>query len=268
MITDLSVYELGDSILLTLEQSVKDAVSAKLSRLVFTEDVQVSDVTGRFAQIAIVGPEAGRAVASLLSGISADELAGLQEHDNRHATFGGHPVIVARVGDTGELGFELYVDREDADGLRSAFAAVGVSPVAEQTMEALRIEAGVPRFGRDMDEETIPLEAGIESRALSFTKGCYVGQEVIVRVMHRGHGRVARKLVGLTLGGEEASAPGAIVRRDGVDVGRVTSSTMSPALGRPIALAYVHRDSVEPGTEVEVNGQAATVRTVPFVVGT
>ena len=94
-------------------------------------------------------------------------------------------------------------------------------------------------FGRDMDEETIPLEAGIESRAISLTKGCYVGQEVIIRVMHRGHGRVARKLVGLTLDGEIVPARGAAIRAGDREVGQVTSSTFSPALDKPIALGYV-----------------------------
>ena len=101
------------------------------------------------------------------------------------------------------------------------------------TAEAIRIEAGVPLFHRDMDEETIPLEAGIESRAISFTKGCYVGQEVIIRVLHRGHGRVARKLVGLRLEGDVACRRPA--RRFAPAIARsaqVTSSTRSPALQR------------------------------------
>ena len=100
-----------------------------------------------------------------------------------------------------------------------------------------------------MDEETIPLEAGIEGRAISFTKGCYVGQEVIIRVMHRGHGRVARKLVGLLVDGETPPPPGTVVRAPDKEIGQVTSSAWSPALERPIALGYVHRDFVEPGTD-------------------
>src|ERR1019366_8020803 len=134
------------------------------------------------------------------------------------------------------------------------------------TAEVIRIEAGVPRFGIDMDEETIPLEVGIESRAISLTKGCYVGQEVIIRVLHRGHGRVARKLVGLVFDGESAPASGATVRPaerqiENVEreIGHVTSSAVSPALGRPIALAYLHRDFVAAGTPVVVNGARATV---------
>jgi folate-binding protein YgfZ len=133
------------------------------------------------------------------------------------------------------------------------------------TAEAVRIEAGVPLFGRDMDQETIPLEAGIESRAISFSKGCYVGQEVIIRVLHRGHGRVARKLVGLTLDGDEIPAPGAAVRSGDREIGSVTSSTPSPAKHRPIALAYLHRDFLAPGTNVTVGAQTATVTALPFV---
>jgi folate-binding protein YgfZ len=265
MITDLLVYELGDVILLSMEGAVKDTVLAKLDQFVFTEDVHVADVTSTFAQIAIVGPAAGHAVANVLSGVSLDELASLGEHGNCRAMFGGQRATVTRVSDTGEPGYELYVARQESEPLVSAFAGAGVSALDPEAVEAIRIEAGVPRFRRDMDEGTIPLEAGIESRALSFSKGCYVGQEVIVRVMHRGHGRVARKLVGLTLAGEDVPAPGALVRRDGADVGHVTSSAMSPALGRPIALAYVHRDFVDSGTEVQLNGQTATVTPLPFV---
>ncbi len=123
----------------------------------------------------------------------------------------------------------------------------------------------MPLFGRDMDEETIPLEAGIESRAISFSKGCYVGQEVIIRVLHRGHGRVARKLVGLTLDGDQIPAAEDAVRSGDREIGRVTSSTASPARQRPIALAYVHRDFLEPGTQVTVGDQTATVTALPCV---
>ena len=116
-----------------------------------------------------------------------------------------------------------------------------------------------------MDEETIPLEAGIESRAISFTKGCYVGQEVIIRVLHRGHGRVARKLVGLTLDGDGVPEAGAAIRGGDREIGNVTSAASSPALQRPIALAYVHRDFLEAGTPVTVGDQSATVTALPFV---
>jgi folate-binding protein YgfZ len=117
-----------------------------------------------------------------------------------------------------------------------------------------------------MDSETIPLEAGIESRAISLTKGCYVGQEVIIRVLHRGHGRVARKLVGIVMKGDHPAAPDAPVLADNQQqVGEVTSSVVSPALGRPIALAYVKRDYLAPGTTLSIDGKPAVVAALPFV---
>ena len=116
-----------------------------------------------------------------------------------------------------------------------------------------------------MDEETIPLEAGIEPRAISLTKGCYVGQEVIIRVLHRGHGRVARKLVGLLLDGSDAPAAGAVIRAADREIGAVTSGTFSPSLQQPIALGYVHRDFVAPATAVTVGGVPAVVTALPFV---
>src|SRR5581483_12183956 len=131
--------------------------------------------------------------------------------------------------------------------------------------EAIRVEGGVPLFHRDMDEETIPLEAGIEAQAISFTKGCYVGQEVIVRVLHRGHGRIARRLMGLRIDGGAVPAPATEVRAADRAVGEVTSAVFSPALEQPIALAYLHRDFLEPGTRVTVGDSSAEVVELPFV---
>ena len=265
MITDLYVYELGDAILVTLEGGVKDAVLAKLDQFIFSEDVQLGDVTASFAQIAVVGPQADAAVAAALGTIGADALAALREHDNLRIDWRGGAAIVTRITDLGVPGFDVYVERAQAETLTSALAANDVAAMDEAVAETLRIETGIPRFGRDMDEETIPLEAGIESRAISFTKGCYVGQEVIIRVLHRGHGRVARKLVGLTIDGSAVPPPGARIASADRDIGEVTSSTMSAALERPIALGYVHRDFVEPGTSVTIDSVNAQVAAVPFV---
>jgi folate-binding protein YgfZ len=265
MVADLYVYELGDVMLLTLEGSVKDAVMAKLDQFIFGEDVQLGDVTAAFAEIAIVGPEAAAVVAAALETVGADALRALPEHGNLRTPWRGGTAIVTRITDIGEPGFDLYVERAQAPSLTSALAANDVPEMDEDTAETLRIETGVPRFGHDMDEATIPLEAGIESRAISFTKGCYVGQEVIIRVLHRGHGRVARKLVGLSIDGTVVPPSGTKITSGDREIGDVTSSTMSPALQRPIALGYVHRDFVEPGTSVTIAGVSAKVTAIPFV---
>jgi folate-binding protein YgfZ len=264
MITDLLVYELGDALLLNVPGEVADALLTRLDQFVFAEDVKLGNVTDTFAQYAVIGPEAATTVAALTHA-SPQRLTGLGAHGNLRAAFADHPAIVARESDTGEPGFDVFLDHADASTFVDRLRQAGVVQLDEATAEALRIEQGVPLFHRDMDEDTIPLEAGIEGRAISLTKGCYVGQEVIIRVLHRGHGRVARKLVGLMLEGSEVPAAGTTVRSGEREIGGVTSATLSPALGRPIALGYVQRDFVEPGTRVVVGDSPAVVGKLPFV---
>src|SRR5438093_6882471 len=265
LIADLYVYELGDVMLLTLHRDVKDTVMAKLDQMIFSEDVQLGDVTDTFAQAAVVGPQAASIVAAVL-GLSADTLGGLSAHGNLRAAWMERPAIITRAADMGEPGLDVYVERAHGDELRRMLIDAGAVEVDPATADAIRIESGVPLFHRDMDEETIPLEAGIESRAISFSKGCYVGQEVIIRVLHRGHGRVARRLLGLRVHGDRVPEAGAVVIADAREIGRVTSSAWSPALLGPVALAYVHRDFVTPGTRVDADGATAEVAALPFVV--
>jgi folate-binding protein YgfZ len=197
----------------------------------------------------------------------------MREHDNRSVPYGPATAIVVRSDRTGDIGFDIYIDAEMRDGLRSALLNAGATAVGRETLETLRIEGGRPEFGVDMDEETIPLEAGIEDTAISLTKGCYVGQEVIIRVLHRGHGRVARRLVGLLLesnaGERLVPTAGARILAGGKETGSITSATYSPRRGSPIALGYVQRDFVDPGTKLEVEAGdrrvGATVVDRPFV---
>jgi folate-binding protein YgfZ len=252
MITDLMVYELGDVMLLALERDVKDTVLARLDQVVFSEDVQLGDVTESFGSVVVIGPGADRVAGAVVP-----------EVGNVRTSFGGEAAIVLRNRDYGVLAHEMLVGRRRVDDLKTALQEAGAPEIDEKTAEAIRIEHGVPKFHRDMDEETIPLEAGIEESAISFSKGCYVGQEVIIRVLHRGHGRVARRLVGLTLEGGVAAA-GAGIQAEGREVGRVTSAIHSGALGKDIALGYVQRDFVEPGTRVTAGGIPAVVTKLPF----
>jgi folate-binding protein YgfZ len=126
--------------------------------------------------------------------------------------------------------------------------------------ESLRIEAGIAKWGVDMNEETIPLEAGLLERAISQAKGCYVGQEVIIRVLHRGGGRVAKRLMRITFEpGARVPAIGSSIDVEGASVGAVTSAALSTRANRPVALGYVKRDHAEPGTTVQIGGQAAVL---------
>jgi folate-binding protein YgfZ len=266
MISDMWVYEIGDVMLVTVEGDVKDTVLAKFDQFIFGEDVQLGDVSDTIAQIAIVGPDAARTIAQVVR-VSESQLQALPEDGNLRVQSPA-PVIVTRIDDVGVPGFELYVERFDADRVLASLRALGVPTLDQSIADTLRIEAGMPRFHRDMDEDTIPLEAGIESRAISRTKGCYVGQEVIIRVLDRGHGRVARRLVGIAFDGAVVPSKGDVIRSGDREIGTITSATYSFALQRAIALGYVHRDFVEPGTKVYVGSEAGPVGTVtalPFV---
>lgn len=281
MITDLWVHELGDVLLLTLPLQTKDGVLAKLDQFIFSEDVQLGDVTDTFATIAVLGPDAARAVAHVVTGVLSDQLAQMAEGGNVRGSFAGEPAIVLRAGDAGVPAFDLLVAAAQFDACVRALRAAGATELSPAAADVLRVEGGIARFHQDMDETIIPLEVNLERRAISQTKGCYVGQEVIIRVLHRGHGRVAKRLVGLVLEGDAVpvvAAGGAdaldkaatvAIRATGDaaerEVGRVTSAVFSPALKAPIALGYVHRDFVEPGTRVTVDGVPAVVSALPFV---
>lgn len=271
MISDMWVFELGDAMLLTTPAATRETVLSRLDQYIFSEDVQLGDVSTTFAGVAVLGPDAPRAIATLVQSATAEQLARLPEGGNLRTTVEGQPAIVLRIGDAGVPACELLVGADQYDRVWQALRAAGAVELSAEAADALRVEAGVPLFHRDMDEDTIPLEANIESRAISLTKGCYVGQEVIIRVLHRGHGRVARRLVGLSVSGDvvpavgdDAGADRRSIRSDDRDIGRVTSAVYSPACRGPIALGYVHRDFVAPGTAVTIGGVPAVVTSVPF----
>jgi folate-binding protein YgfZ len=258
MITDMRVLELGNALLVDLPAGLAEPVRAQLDRFIFSEDVQVSDVSAERAAIGVYGPQAGQVIRRVVT--VEEDLERLPLFGSAQGTFDAANVLVVRSDEPGVDGYDLIVDSGRAAALSRALEEAGAVPVDETSAEAVRIEAGQPRFGRDMTEDTIPLEAGIEDRAISRTKGCYVGQEVIIRVLDRGHGRVARHLVGLMFDGAQVPAAGAVLSSGDREIGRITSAAYSPALDAPIALGYVHRDFTEPGTEVRSDGAIGQVR--------
>lgn len=250
MIADLRVVNLADRTLLDVPGSLADSLRARLDGLLFSEDAQIVNVSDAIAIVDLHGP-----LAPSIHDAAGAHLAGIEATVDA-ATFG-------------VPGISLFVQSSQADAVTAALAARGATAVDLETLDVLRVEAGRPAFLVDMDEHTIPLEARIEDRAISFTKGCYVGQEVIVRVMQRGQGRVARKLVGLTLEKAELPRAGDPIVAGEREVGRLTSVVWSPMIERGIALGYVHRDFVEPGTMLEVKAAggllSAKVHGLPLV---
>lgn len=277
MITDARVLALRGRMLLDVPGTHAAALARRLDQLVIMEDVRVENVSEALARLAVHGPDAAAVVAKALGDAhGARAVARLAEHQSCVVVRGpGTEIVVAGSRDAGGQGVDLYVPAAEADALLGAIQGAGATPVDAFTWDLLRLEAGRPVFGVDMDEDTIPLEAGIESRAISSTKGCYVGQEVIVRVRDRGQGRVAKRLVGLMLAEGSATprplTPGSRLSVEGREVGRLTSAGWSPALERPIALGYVPRDLAEPGTRVDAESvegavtlQVATPPLVPL----
>ena len=250
MITDLRVINLPERALLDVPGSLAENLRARLDALIFAEDARVADLSATLTLVDLHGP-----AASAVRERAAEALAPWAEAIVEDAAFG-------------VPGYSVFVPVARADGVVNVLTDAGAPETTLATLDVLRVEAGRPAFLIDMDEHTIPLEAGLEDRAISFTKGCYVGQEVIVRVMHRGGGRVARKLVGLRLEQGELPKSGDAILSADREIGRVTSAVWSPALQAGIALGYVHRDFVEPGTAVTVRTAAAllgaTVSELPF----
>lgn len=244
MISDMRVANVDDRTVLEVPASLADSLRARLDTLLFSEDAQIADLSASTAVIDVVGPRTAIPPAI-------------------------HPAATIEGTPYGVNGRTLFVARADEDSTVRALKAAGAIETTLETLDVLRIESGTPLFLVDMDEHTIPLEAGLEDRAISFTKGCYVGQEVIVRVTQRGHGRVAKKLVGLLLPKDGPAHAADIVRGQNREIGRVTSATWSPALARHIALGYVHRDFARVGTGVEITTSDATVpasvAALPFV---
>jgi aminomethyltransferase len=177
-------------------------------------------------------------------------------------------ITVIRASHTAEDGFDLFISTDSADSLWDALIAAGARPVGTDALEILRVEAGLPRYGADMDETTIVSETTLDD-AVSFTKGCYIGQEIIARIKYRGH--VAKKLTGLVFDGELKLPVDAKVRAADKEIGRITSFVISPALERTVALGYVKYDFLAAGTSVKVASADeevdAQVAELPFVLG-
>jgi tRNA-modifying protein YgfZ len=242
MLCDLHVLESGDMMLLDVPAADVTRIADRLEQFHFSEDVQIAALD-TLRSVWVHGPEAARLLGH-------EEYDGWMQYENARIAFAGASVVVARVDQLGVPGFVIFTDAQQQDEVTRAIVAGGALPAVPSTLEAARIEARYPVFGIDMTSDTLPLEAGIEDRAISLTKGCYVGQEVIIRVLHRGHGRVARKLVQLHVEGEPPLSSAKVFAGER-EIGFITSAAKSPRLG-PIALGYLHRDFLTPGTAVEV----------------
>jgi folate-binding protein YgfZ len=276
MVSDMRVLRRESDLAIETEPHAGEMLAKRLDASIFTERVEIAPESGRNGDsgrdgpspyeahaIVVCGPGAYNALAGVLG---SDALTGIAAGEFVEAYRGGARLALIAHEDLGVPAVDALGSRAACDALQRDLLQAGAAPLGAPALEALRIEAGTPRFGVDMTEGTIPLEAGIERRAISMTKGCYVGQEVIIRILHRGHGRVARRLVGLAIAGRDVPPAGSPLVADGRTVGAITSAVFSPRLAGPLALGYLHRDFVVDGTAVAVlpTGTSATVTALPI----
>lgn len=259
MVTDGWVIARSDEVFVDVEPGRGGPLVEHLSRFVVSEDVEVQEVSAQRAPLSLIGPEARRLLSEAV-GLSTPPTS-------TKATAGTHEgapffATVSRL--LPESGFDLYLPPGSLTSAWRALRHAGATPAGWLALEQLRLEAGVPRFGQDMDEATIPLEAGLQ-RAIHYEKGCYLGQEVIARATFRG--QVAKLLVGLQLEAAPSALPTQLLR-EGKAVGRVTSATHSTRMGGVIGLGYVQRQCSNPGTEVRWQQEGrelrAVVQALPF----
>jgi len=273
--------------LIDTEPATHERVLKTIERFTLAGDFRVSDITSQTALLSVQGRRAVNVVRSVLgeeaAGIApnrAIQIANIRTGSGSDRVAAGPPsdvpgeiadvVTVIRATHTAEDGFDLVVNSDrGASSLWEALQKAGARPVGYDAFEILRIEAGLPRYGVDMDDTNVVTEAALDD-AVSYTKGCYVGQEIIARIKYRGH--VAKKLTGLVFDQAVKTEVNEPIRStDDKDIGRITSKTYSPHLGRTVALGYLKYDYLAPGTSVKIiagdEELSAQVTELPFVRG-
>jgi len=257
ILADLYAFNRGNHLLVATDQSQLKKIVEIFDHYIIMDDVEVADASERVVAIGLAGPEARNVLERC--GLKIPQLEPLQIAD---LGWQGVGVTVIR-GDNPRVDtYEFQVRREDAGLLRDAPQNAGASPVGTQALEMLRIASGVPLYGLDIRERDLPQETE-QTRALHFSKGCYVGQEIVERI--RSRGAVHRRFTGFRVDGDLPQA-GARVLNQGKDIGEITSTTVLPTARGDFhaALGYVRRESSSAGTEVEVGGGRAVITDIPF----
>lgn len=245
MLADVRVLEpIPTELLLLCERPALQALFDTIRRFNIGFDCQLHKRTLERGLLSLIGPRAQE--------LSGDVPA--TEHANAPATIAGAQTLLVRT----DAGVDVVCDSADTGRVRDALVAAGAVETDAEAAEIIRVEHGRPRYGVDLDDSVIPQEAGLNERAVSFTKGCYVGQETVARLHYRG--KPNRHLRGLRLG--DAVAPGTPLLLGDREVGRLTSVARSPRLG-PLGLALVRREA-QPGDVLDAGGIAAEVVDLPF----
>ena len=269
IISDMSVYVREDDLLIDVEPGMAGVLRDTLDRYALMDDVEIADVTSQYGLIGVYGRRADDCIRRL-----AGPLDHLPPCGHVELAWNGLSLTVARSHRTGERDYDVYVPAESADGAWNALLGGDGGgggdggdcvPIGYETLEVLRVEAGIPRCTAELDGRIIPNEA-VKDQAVSFTKGCYIGQEPVVMMEHRG--RPNRLLSGLVIEGETLPERDAAIRQDGKEAGWITTAVHGRAVNKIIALGFIRRRYRESGgpLDVEVNGGTAVaeITDLPF----
>jgi folate-binding protein YgfZ len=257
ILAELEIYALEEKLLVRTHASARERTVATLKKYILGSQVQLEDITDQTASLAVEGPRAATIIAQA-TGLSLD---GFSELSLAEAPVDGVPCHLIRRSHFGGEGAELIAPRERIGllwkNLHASFHALHGAAVGMKALDTLRLEAGIPWFPADFNEGMIPHEAGVENTHISFTKGCYTGQEIVERVRSRGH--VNRRRVQLKFSSSAIPASGTKLRAGGADVGFITSAAFSPATGAAVGMGYLRREHNSPGSIVEFDGGTAEV---------
>jgi tRNA-modifying protein YgfZ len=257
LVADVRVLRRGDELLLETDRGAVDALTAHLRKFVPPLFARFEDAA--WSMHTLLGPEAARIGAHV---VGTDIPSDIGPEMVRTGGYGDHDVVVIATSHADVPGFDLLTHPDAGAALGRALVEAGARQAGAATLDVLRIEAGTPVWGAELDEARIPLEAGLRHRAISETKGCYTGQEVIIRILHRGH--VNWMLRGMMLGDAPTPERGAELSDPaGKVVARITSAAWSPKHGETIALGYVRRE-VEPGSTLRLHDASVRIVELPF----
>lgn len=246
VVADTRVLCAMNSFYLDFWEPLKDKILTHLNRYLVADEVEIEDPNAQWRMLSLQGPRSAAILGAVLANV------GLPDRPHQHAMIrcDGSLVCVVHADYYGLSGFDIIVQTTVVEQIARRLADLGATWAGEQAQNIVRVEAGVPRYGTDFDENNLLLEVGLDN-AVSFNKGCYLGQEVVERIRSRGH--VNRKLCGLLLDGNTAASHGDKIFADDKEVGHITSSVYSVALRRAIALGYVNKDFWQPGMKLNIN---------------
>lgn len=261
VIADARVLCTPEYLLLDVEPGMVPTVTQQLERHLVMERVRITDISGEMGQLLVAGNDTPTFLAKLTTELSPNATEGANAFVPTNRDGEGYIVAAARLLPV--PAFDVYGSTDALANFRARLEEANAASASPELLDTLRIEAGVPRFGSDMDARVLAPETSQQKRAIHYRKGCYIGQEIVARIDARGH--TNRTLVGFVLPANAPIPPAEVpVVVDGGTVGRVTSAALSPHLARPIALGYLRHEYANPGTPVKIGDDTATVVTLPF----